>query len=147
MPKETFPCPACGAPVEPAPNKNSMPCPFCGTALTIPVNLRWQQAVTPEPPPPAGKPAFDPFRAAENARFTGEKAEYPGGHAKARVDSQFVTDALRKAQPLAAGAVSAYALWAGLKRFLPGCLMALAVLCVLSCGIGATVIYFLQRGG
>jgi len=138
----SFPCPACGAPVEPAPNKKLMPCPFCGTSLTIPTHLRWKQAIAPEPPPPPEQqPAFDPFKAAENAKFTGEQA------AKAQANSQFVTDALRKAQPLAAGAVSAYALWANLKRFLPGCLIALAIGCALSCGIGATVIYFLQRGG
>ncbi len=138
----TFHCPACGAPVEPAPNKTLMSCPFCGTSLSIPANLRWKQAAAPEPPPPPEqKPAFDPFKAAENARFTGEKA------AKTQADTQFVADALRKAQPLAAGAVSAYALWAGLKRFLPGCLIALAVLCFLSCGVGAAVIYFLQQGG
>jgi len=137
----TFPCPACGAPVEPAPNQKNMPCPFCGTALTIPTHLRWEQAITPEPPPPAEKPAFDPFKAAENARFSGEKAE------KAQADSQFVTDALRKAQPLAAGAVSVYALWASLRRFLPGCLIALAILCVLSCGVGAAIVFFLRQGG
>jgi NADH pyrophosphatase NudC (nudix superfamily) len=139
----TFPCPACGAPVEPAPNKTLMPCPFCGTSLTIPADLRWQQFTEPEAPPPttSGKPAFDPFQAAENARFTGEKAE------KNQAETEFVTDALRKAQLLAAGAVSAYALWASLRRFLPGCLIALAILCVLSCGVGATVVFFLRQGG
>ena len=138
----TFPCPACGAPVEPAPNKKLMPCPFCGTSLTIPTHLRWNQAIAPEPPPPpAEKPTFDPFKAAENARFTGEKAE------KAQADSKFVTDALRKAQPLAAGAVSAYALWASLRRFLPGCLIALAIVCLLSCGVGTAVLFFLRQGG
>jgi hypothetical protein len=138
----SFPCPACGAPVESAPNKNSMPCPFCGTALTIPTHLRWEQAITPEPPPSSEQqPAFDPFKAAENAKFTGEKAE------KAQADSQFVTDALRKAQPLAAGAVSAYALWASLRRFLPGCLIALASLCLLACVATGIILYFLQRAG
>ncbi len=44
----TFPCPACGAPVEPAPNKTLMSCPFCGTSLTIPAELRWQQAAAPK---------------------------------------------------------------------------------------------------
>jgi hypothetical protein len=138
----SFPCSACGAPVEPAPNKKLMPCPFCGTSLTIPTHLRWEQAITPEPPPPVEqKPAFDPFRAAENAKFTGEQAE------KAQADSKFVTEALRKAQPLAAGAVSAYALWASLRRFLPGCLIALAISCVATCGIGFFILVFLRRGG
>lgn len=141
MPK-TFSCPACGAPVEPAPNKNFMPCPFCGTALTIPVKLRWKQAITPEPPPPStGKPVFDPFKAAENARFTGERAK------KAQVETEFVTKALRQVQPIAAGAVSAYALWASLQRVLPGCLVVLTILCVLSCGIGATLFFILRQGG
>ena len=137
----TFPCPACGAPIEPAPNKTAMPCPFCGTALAIPVNLRWQQEIIPEPPSSTAQPAFDPFKAAENARFTGEKAE------KAQADSQFVTDALRKAQPLAAGAVSAYALWAGLKRLLPGCLIALAILCLVTCTATGIVVFLLQKSG
>jgi hypothetical protein len=137
----SFPCLACGAPVEPAPNKNSMPCPFCGTALTIPTHLRWKQEFAPEPHPPAEKLAFDPFKAAENARFTGEKAE------KAQADSKFVTDTLRKAQPLAAGAISAYALWANLRRFLPGCLIALASLCLLACAATGITLYFLQRAG
>lgn len=139
----SFPCPACGAPVEPAPNKTLMPCPFCGTSLTIPTHLRWQQAIAPEPPPQptTGKPAFDPFQAAENAKLTGEKAE------KAQAETEFVTDALRKAQPLAAGAVSAYALWAGFRRFLPGCLVALAILCALSCGVSIFLLFFLRQGG
>jgi hypothetical protein len=137
----TFPCPACGAPVEPAPNKNSMPCPFCGTALTIPTHLRWKQEFAPEQLSPVEKPAFDPFKAAENARFTGEKTE------KAQADSEFVSNALRQAQPLAAGAVSAYALWASLRRFLPGCLIALASLCLLACAATGIILYYLQRAG
>jgi hypothetical protein len=137
----TFPCPACGASVEPAPNKHNMPCPYCSTALTIPANLRWQQVIVPDSPPPSEKPAFDPFKAAENARFTGEKAE------KAQADSKFVTDALRKAQPIAAGAVGAYALWASLRRFLPACLMALLALCLITCATTGIIVYFVQRGG
>lgn len=138
----TFPCPACGAPVEPAPNKTLMPCPFCGTSLTIPMDLRWNQFTAPELPPatPGGKPVFDPFRAAENARFSGEKAE------KAQAETQFVTNALRQAQPIATGAVSAYALWASLRRFLPGGLVAVGILCALSCGASIFLLFFIGRG-
>jgi hypothetical protein len=135
-------CLACGAPVEPAPNKTVMPCPFCGSALTIPAELRWSQPETPEslPSEPGARPAFDPFRAAEQARFSGEKAE------KARAEAQFVSDALRKAQPLAAGAVSAYALWASAKRFVPGCLIALGILCALACGTSIVLLVLMTRG-
>lgn len=142
MPREAFPCPACGAPVEPAPNKTLMPCPFCGISLTIPVDLRWTQYTTPEPPPQtsSARPVFDPFQAAENARFSGEKAE------KAQAETEFVTNALRQAQPIAAGAVSAYALWASLRRFLPGCLVAVGILCALSCGASIFILFFISRG-
>lgn len=107
-----FPCPACGAPVEPAPNKTLMPCPFCGTSLTIPADLRWSQYTAPEPPAQTSsrKPVFDPFKAAENARFSGEKAK------KAQAETEFVTNALRQAQPIVAGVV---ALWASLRRCPP----------------------------
>jgi hypothetical protein len=118
-----------------------MACPFCGTALTIPFELRWeQQAITPEPPPPAGKPVFDPFKAVKDTHPDTQQPEK-------KVDTEFVTKALRQAQPLAAGAVSAYALWASIRRILPGCLIALSILCVLSCGISAAVIYMLRQGG
>ncbi len=138
----SFPCPACGAPVEPAPNKTLMTCPFCGTSLTIPVDLRWNQFTAPELPPatPGGKPIFDPFKAAENARFSGKKAE------KAQAETEFVTNALRRAQPIAAGAVSAYALWTSLRRFLPGCLVAVVILCALSCGASIFLLFFIGRG-
>lgn len=139
MPK-TFPCLACGAPVEPLPNRNNMPCPFCGTALNIPVELRWEQVTVPEPPPYAEKPVFDPFKAVKDAHPDNQQPEQP-------VDTEFMTKALRQAQPLAAGAVSAYALWASIRRILPGCLIALSILCVLSCGISAAVIYMLRQGG
>ncbi len=142
MPNESFPCPACGAPVEPAPNRDNMPCPFCGSALIIPSQLRWQQSYTPDPSPADDeKPAFDPFAAAAKARFSGEKAE------KAQAESEFVTQALRQAQPIAAGAVSAYALWAGLRRFLPGCLIAIVVLCTAVCGIGIVTLVIMRQGG
>jgi hypothetical protein len=116
-----------------------MPCPFCSTALTIPFELRWKQAVTPEPPP-VEKPVFDPFTAAKNAR-----ADRPSTGSQFNTDA--VTKTLRQAQPLAAGAVSAYALWASLRRILPGCLIALTILCALSCGAGAVALYFLRQGG
>jgi len=138
---KTFPCPACGAPVEPAPNRDRMACPFCGTALTIPADLRWKQAVTPEPPPPT-KSVFDPFKAAQNARPSGQPTGRPS------LDSEFVAKALRQAQPLAAGAVSAYALWAGLRRGLPACLtIAVSVLCVVLCGTGLLVVFLMRQSG
>jgi hypothetical protein len=119
-----------------------MACPFCGTALTIPSDLRWKQAVTPEPPPSTVKPAFDPFKAAENARPSGNQPEKP------KFDSEFVAKTLRQAQPLAAGAVSAYALWAGLRRILPACLtIAVSVLCAFLCGTGLLFFFLTRQGG
>jgi hypothetical protein len=118
-----------------------MPCPFCGTALTIPVNLRWKQAIEPEALPPVENPAFDPFQAAKNAHVTGGQVE------KAQADPEFVTNALRQARPIAVGALSAYALWANLRRFLPGCLIALASVCLLACTATGVILYFLQRAG
>jgi hypothetical protein len=110
-----------------------MACPFCGTALTIPSNLRWKQAIVAEPPTMRG-PAFNPLI---NAR----KSEKPAS------ETEFVADALRQAQPLAAGAVSAYALWNRLRRLLPGCLIALTLLCLLACGAGAALLVYLRQGG
>lgn len=137
---KTFPCLACGAPVEPIPNRDRMSCPFCGTALTIPFELRWEQAIVPEPPPIVEKPVFDPFKAVKDAHPDTERPEK-------QVDTEFVTKTLRQVQPIAAGAVSAYALWASLRRVLPGCLIALTILCALSCGVSAVVIYLLRQGG
>ncbi|PWH13910.1 MAG: hypothetical protein DDG60_09375 [Anaerolineae bacterium] len=118
-----------------------MPCPFCGTSLTIPPALRWQQTAAPEPPTPETPPKrFDPFQAAEKARFTAEQAE------KAQAETEFVTNALRQVQPIAAGAVSAYGLWLGLKRFLPACLTLLAISCLLACGVSIFLAFFLGRG-
>ncbi len=143
MPKESFPCPACGAPVNPAPNRDNMPCPFCGSALTIPANLLWQQSQEPENTslPGEERPTFDPFAAAANARFSGEKAQ------KAQDEREFVTETLRKAQPIATGAVSAFAVWAALRRFIPGCLIALVVLCTAVCGIGIMTLVIMRQGG
>ena len=135
----TFPCPACGAPVEPLPNRTHMPCPYCSTALTIPVSLRWKQAVTPEPPP-AKKPVFDPFTAAKNAR-----ADQPS--TGSQFNTEAVTNTLRQVQPLANKAFNAYALWVILKGFIPGCLIILAVLFSLACGVGAVAMYLLRQGG
>lgn len=55
-------------------------------------------------------------------------------------DLQQAADLLHKAQPIAAGALGAYAWWVTAKRFAPGCIAALVMLCLLGCLAGAALI-------
>lgn len=136
--KTNFPCPACGAPVDPAPGKTTLPCPFCGTTVTIPPELRLAEA--PPPPLPAPEePRFDPFAAAEAARFDEEKLE------EVNRDQKALTDTLRHTQTVVAGAAGAYALWAGVKRFAPGCLAGLVILCLVGVAGVVGLILLLQN--
>ena len=81
---KTFPCIACGAPVEPEAGKTHMPCSYCGSNLAIPEELQ-QDAV------PLGSnfkfPEPTPSPEMEAAEF------------------------LRKAQPVAAKAFNLFAIW------------------------------------
>jgi hypothetical protein len=90
-----------------------MACTFCGTNLTIPEELRVQ--VT--------------------ARVADQSKARPaiGSTPQPQVDAP---DLLRKAQPIAIRAWNAYAWWTWLRRLLPGCLIALVVLCLACMALG-----------
>jgi predicted RNA-binding Zn-ribbon protein involved in translation (DUF1610 family) len=129
----TFPCQACGAPVEPAANLERMPCPFCGTQLTIPEALQTRKPVAP-PPQPA---QFDPFESARRAT----RANTP-------VPDTFtpkLVNALNSLDPVARRAYSTYAWGSMARRRLPGCLALLAVACLLACAMGVGFAYLLGR--
>ncbi|MEJ5224781.1 MAG: hypothetical protein WHV44_10035 [Anaerolineales bacterium] len=121
MDERTFPCPACGGPVAPNPGEKRTICSYCGVSATVPKNFiprpRQQAAEAPAAAPP--RPTPPPSR---------------------KTDPEQVADVLRKAQPIAVGALSTYAWWTTVKRFIPGCLIALIVLCVLSCLAGVALL-------
>lgn len=114
MPEEsTFPCLACGAPVHPAEGVTHMACAYCGVTLAIPEELQVD-------PVPLGStfefPEPDPLPEMEAAEF------------------------LRAAQPVARKAFNLLALWTWIRRFLPGCLVAISILtCLCLIGIGILV--------
>lgn len=114
MDERTFPCPACGGPVAPNPGEKRTTCSYCGVSVTVPENF-----ILPPRQQAAEAPAAAPHR---------------------KTDPEQVAEVLRKAQPIAAGALSTYAWWTALKRFIPGCLIALIVLCVLSCLASAALL-------
>jgi len=119
MPEETtFPCLACGAPVIPEEGITHMACAYCGVTLAIPQELQ-KDAI------PLGSvfrvPEPDPDPEMEAAEF------------------------LRAAQPVARKAFNLFALWTWVRRFLPGCLVALLIAtCLCLIGIG---ILISQQGG
>lgn len=131
----TFPCTACGAPVDPDANRDRIACPFCGTQLTIPPDLIWKKAAHPQPRTKKNKP--DPFKSASQA--TRENTPVPDTFTENTVK------VLRAAEPVARKAYGAYWRWALLRPYLPGCLMFLAVSCLLACATGAGIVYFLQQ--
>jgi predicted RNA-binding Zn-ribbon protein involved in translation (DUF1610 family) len=126
----TFPCASCGGPVEPLPGKTHLPCPYCGSLVVIPENLRI-----------AAQPADTP-------RSTATKYPFIAPPPPANDD---ITDVLRQVQPLATGAVKAYGLWMWLRillrRVVPACAIVLIFLCLITCGIGAIILFLGQRGG
>jgi len=114
---KTFPCVACGAPVEPEPGKTHMACSYCGSNLAIPKELQ-RDAVplgstfkTPEPKP---SPEME------------------------------AADFLRKAQPVATKAFNLFAIWTWIRRFLPGCLIMLALSVCLCAG---SILFFVSQSG
>jgi len=112
-----FPCIACGAPVEPVAGKIHIPCPYCGTNLAIPKELQ-QNAV------PLGStlkiPEPKPSPEMETAEF------------------------LRKAQPVAIKAFNLFAIWTWIRRFLPGCLIVLALSICLCAG---SILFLVLQSG
>jgi len=138
MPKP-FPCIACGADVTAEPGAEVMPCPYCGTALTIPARLRHKASPESFEAKPESGPR-DPFSAAASVRLDEATRE------RSRRESEMLTDGLRRAQPLATKAVQAYNSWVVASRFLPGCLVALVVTCLLGClGTIAILVILSQR--
>lgn len=135
MPK-SFPCLACGASVTAEPGAEVMPCPYCDTTLSIPVHLR--RAPTVEPVVPQ-KPR-DPFEAAAQVRLD-EKARE-----RSAKESELLSETLRRAQPIATQAAKFYNFWVLAKYSLPGILVGLVVLCLLSCAaLAGITIFFAQR--
>jgi predicted RNA-binding Zn-ribbon protein involved in translation (DUF1610 family) len=134
MPKP-FPCIACGADVTAEPGAEVMPCPYCGTALTIPARLRRKAS----PELFEARPR-DPFSAAASVRLDEATRE------RSQRESEMLTDGLRRAQPLATKAVQAYNSWVVARQFVPGCLAALVVTCLLGClGTIAILVILSQR--
>jgi uncharacterized Zn finger protein (UPF0148 family) len=132
----SFPCIACGAPVVAEPGAEVMPCPYCDTTLSIPLHLRRAPAAGPDIPQ---KPR-DPFEAAAQVRLD-EKARE-----RSAKESELLSETLRRAQPIAAQAAKVYNFWVLAKYYLPGILIGLVVLCLLSCAaIAGITIYFAQR--
>lgn len=121
MAENAFPCPACGGPLEANPGEKRTVCGYCGVTVTVPESYIPQKKVDTEPPKaqtPA-RPAPPPPR---------------------KSDQEQVADVLRKAQPIATGALNTYAWWTGAKRFIPGCIIVLVVLCLLACLASAALI-------
>jgi len=165
MAENTFPCPACGGPVSSNPGEKRTTCGFCGVSVTVPADFV----------PRVNKD--DVLPQVRNALASGNKIEavrlyrqgfgvglkeakdavdamqvdyeprYTSPPPPSRSDEEQIADVLRKAQPIATGALKTYAWWNIAKRFIPGCLIAMAVLCVLTCVSGAAFIFLLQQGG
>lgn len=129
----TFPCLACGAPVEPLTNKTGMPCPYCGSALTIPVHLRTEN--TPPPPP---KAVFDPIARAR-------AAVTPEMRLKNIENTEKATGLLRKIEPTASKAYRTYAWLVLIKYFTPTCLAVFGTLCFLAMVASGLLFYFIQN--
>ena len=114
---KTFPCIACGAPIEPEVGKTHIPCPYCGSNLAIPKELQLDAI-------PLGSnfkiPEPKPTPEMEAAEF------------------------LRKAQPVTIKAFNLFAIWTWIRRFLPGCLITIAIAICL-CG-GSILFITLQQG-
>ena len=95
-----------------------MACEYCGSALAIPKELQ-QDAV----------PLGSTFKIPEpTPTVEKEAAEF-----------------LRKAQPVAAKAFNLFALWTWVRRFLPGCLVAIVILCLLACVAGGLLFNLIQQ--
>lgn len=137
MPKP-FPCIACGADVTAEPGAEVMPCPYCGTTLTIPPRLRQEARSEPLEARPASGPR-DPFSAAASVRLDNETRE------RGQRESEMLAEGLRRAQPIATKAVGVYNSWVLARRFLPGCLAALVVACLLGCLANIALLVFLSQ--
>ncbi len=162
MAENSFPCPACGGPVEPNPGEKRTACGFCGVSVTVPASFipkvdsagvlaRVRNAL-------AGGNKIEAVRLYREGMGVGLKeakdavdtldAEYnPRPAPPQKSSEEQVADMLRKAQPIAAGALNTYTWWSVLKRIVPGCLVLLAAVCILSCASFVGFIFLLQMQG
>jgi len=108
---QTFSCPACGAPNQPATGQTMMACVYCGANLTIPEHLRTTDQVRAEEMSPKRRPVSSP-----------------------EIDA---AEFIRKAQPVAIGAWNLFALWTWIRRLIPTCLILSIVFFVLCIALGA----------
>jgi len=121
MTENTFPCPACGAPLAPQPDRIRVSCVYCGSQATIPDHLRSKS----QPQKPAN---FEPAQT---------QKPHP---------EEQLADALRKAQPVAHKALNTFWLWSLVRRIAPGCIVTFSILCALSCAIAFLLIYYARSG-
>ncbi len=161
MAENSFPCPACGGPIEPNPGEKRTTCGFCGVAVSVPADFvprvnaadvlaRVRNAL-------AGGNKIEAVRLYREGMGVGLKeakdavnaleAEYNPRPAPPKIDQEQVADVLRKAQPIAAGALNTYAWWSALRRIVPGCLILLVAVCIISCASFAAFILLLQQQG
>jgi hypothetical protein len=131
MPKP-FNCTVCGAPVIAEPGAQVMPCPYCDSALTIPPRLR--RKAKPQSAPAAPRPR-DPFSAAASVRLDDATRE------RSQREAEMLSNGLRRVQPIALQAARLYNIGILARHYLPGCLIALAIACLLGC-VAVTVIVF-----
>jgi DNA-directed RNA polymerase subunit RPC12/RpoP len=110
----TFPCPACGAPVEPLPGESRMPCSYCGTQVTIPKNLRTAKPIRAE--------RIDPSR-------PDPRIEPPPYH----MPDMDMRHILGTSLPIAATALNFGGYWNRIKRWGWSCAALIMIACMLGC--------------
>jgi len=116
-----FTCIACGAPVEPEAGRDRMACPYCHTQLTIPDDMRRA-----------------PIPIVEAPRV--EVNQLPPQETQ-----QQVADFIRQVQPVAIRGWNVFAWWTRLRRFIPGCTIALLAACGILCFLFALLINFIRK--
>ncbi len=135
---ESFKCAACGAPVIADPGAEAMACPYCSSNLPIPPEFRRGAQKLDEPPPPP-RP-LTPLEAAASVRLDDATRE------RSLREAEMLASGLRRAQPLASGATRLYNSFVLARQHLPGCIIALVILCLLGCaaiaGLGVYWGYF-----
>jgi hypothetical protein len=144
---ESFKCTACGAPVIAEPGAEAMACPYCNSMLSIPPEFRRGAQKLDETPPSPSRP-LTPLEAAARVRLDDATRERSLREAEMlanglRRAQPIASAALRHVQPIASAATRLYNQWVLARRYLPGCISALVILCLLGCAaIVALVVYF-----
>lgn len=163
MSDTSFPCPACGGPVEPNPGEKHTTCGFCGLAVSVPESF--SPKINPDDVMARVRNALAGGNTVEAVRLYREGMGVGVQEAKNAVDAleaQYaprrtpppqessapqIAEVLRKARPIAAGALNAYAWWSTLKRVIPGCLILITAVCILSCASLVAFLWLLQQPG